>query len=138
MPAAPRPASRLSRSWPLTIRPPPVEVPGMPARAPVKPFAGSAPPGPRRAAKTVMVVRGWTGSLPTPDPRGSAMTATTAVFGHDAVEFDDSRRLFLLLAELPPEDPRRGPVRDRLVELPLPLVRALAARYRHRGEPYDD
>ena len=46
-----------------------------------------------------------------------------------------------LLAEfaaLPEDDPRRAQVRDELVTMHLPLVRHLAARYRDRGEPFDD
>lgn len=43
-----------------------------------------------------------------------------------------------LLASLAVDDPRRAQVRDRLVEQHLPLVRLLAARYRHLDEPLDD
>ncbi len=39
---------------------------------------------------------------------------------------------------MPVDDPARGPVRDRLVELHLPLVQHLARRFRDRGEPLDD
>jgi RNA polymerase sigma-B factor len=42
------------------------------------------------------------------------------------------------LASLPLDDPRRPAARDRIVEQHLPLVRVLAARYRHLGEPLDD
>jgi RNA polymerase sigma-B factor len=42
------------------------------------------------------------------------------------------------LAELPPEDPARAALRQRLVEVQLPLVHHLAQRFRGRGEPYDD
>jgi len=46
--------------------------------------------------------------------------------------------LFHLLAELPAADPRRASIRDRIVELCIPLVRSVAAQYRDRGEPYED
>jgi RNA polymerase sigma-B factor len=42
------------------------------------------------------------------------------------------------LAELPPDDPERLALRQRLVEVQLPLVHHLAQRFRGRGEPYDD
>lgn len=42
------------------------------------------------------------------------------------------------LAQLPPADPRRAALRDRVVEAHLPLVKYLAGRYRHHGEPIED
>ncbi|GAB3593320.1 hypothetical protein GCM10027446_15470 [Angustibacter peucedani] len=42
------------------------------------------------------------------------------------------------LSALDPSDPRRAALRDQVVEAHLPLVRFLAARYRHLGEPLDD
>ena len=42
------------------------------------------------------------------------------------------------LAALPPDDPQRPVMRQRLVEAQLPLVHHLAQRFRGRGEPYDD
>jgi RNA polymerase sigma-B factor len=42
------------------------------------------------------------------------------------------------LAALPASDPRRAALRDRVVELHLPLVRYLALRYRDLGEPLED
>jgi RNA polymerase sigma-B factor len=42
------------------------------------------------------------------------------------------------LASMAADDPARTAVRDRLVERYLPVVRSLAARYRHLGEPLDD
>lgn len=39
---------------------------------------------------------------------------------------------------LPTDDPRRAALRDQVVEAHLPLVRYLAGRYRHLGEPLDD
>jgi RNA polymerase sigma-B factor len=53
-------------------------------------------------------------------------------------ERDRARRMLAELAELEPGDPRRGPLRDALVELHLPLVEHLARRFRNRGEPLDD
>jgi RNA polymerase sigma-B factor len=43
-----------------------------------------------------------------------------------------------LLARLPDDDPRRRALRERVVEAHLPLVRYLARRYQHLGEPIDD
>ena len=53
-------------------------------------------------------------------------------------ERDRARAMLAELSTLAPEDPRRAPLRDRLVELHLPLVEHLARRFRNRGEPYDD
>jgi RNA polymerase sigma-B factor len=61
--------------------------------------------------------------------------ATTAV---EAAEEPADSAMFRVLAGLPVGDPRRTAVRHRIVEQHLPLVRAIAARYRNRGEPYDD
>jgi RNA polymerase sigma-B factor len=49
-----------------------------------------------------------------------------------------ARELFVQLAELPEDDPRRARLRDELVELHLPLVEYLARRFRNRGEMLDD
>lgn len=53
---------------------------------------------------------------------------------------DEAREQALLsaLADLPTDDPRRDAVRSELITMHLPLVRHLAARYRERGEPWDD
>lgn len=48
------------------------------------------------------------------------------------------RDLLEQLRDLPADDPDRGPIRDELVTMHLPLVRHLAGRYRDRGEPLDD
>ncbi|MBA3743806.1 RNA polymerase sigma factor SigF [Sporichthya sp.] len=53
-------------------------------------------------------------------------------------ERDRARGMLAELAALAPEDPRRGPLRDALVEVHLPLVEHLARRFRNRGEPLDD
>jgi RNA polymerase sigma-B factor len=49
-----------------------------------------------------------------------------------------ARELFSQLAELPPDDPARQPLRDELVEMHLPLVEYLARRFHNRGELHDD
>lgn len=46
--------------------------------------------------------------------------------------------MFLRLAELPADDPRRSRLREELVEAHLPLVEYLARRFRNRGQPLDD
>jgi len=48
------------------------------------------------------------------------------------------RELLLQLQDLPQDDPRRVAVRDRLVELNIPLVRYLARRFPASKEPLDD
>jgi RNA polymerase sigma-B factor len=50
----------------------------------------------------------------------------------------ESHRLFAELSTIPVDDPFRAQLRDRLVQLHLPLVEHLARRFRNRGEPYDD
>ena len=42
------------------------------------------------------------------------------------------------LAEMPADDPARGQLRERIVTSHVPLVIALANRFRDRGEPLDD
>jgi RNA polymerase sigma-B factor len=49
----------------------------------------------------------------------------------------DEISMFAELAALP-IGPERTALRDRIVERHLPLVRAIAMRYRNRGEPMDD
>ncbi|GAA5024822.1 RNA polymerase sigma factor SigF [Actinopolymorpha pittospori] len=49
-----------------------------------------------------------------------------------------TRELFAHLGKIDADDPRRAKVRDRLVEMHLPLVEHLARRFRNRGEPLDD
>ncbi len=55
--------------------------------------------------------------------------------GRHTAEIDEMLRR---LAALPPDDPERAALRQRLVEAQLPLVHHLAQRFRGRGEPYDD
>lgn len=58
------------------------------------------------------------------------------------VDFDADRAvardLFEHLATLPESSPDRTAIRDKLVEMHLPLVEHLARRFRNRGEPLDD
>jgi RNA polymerase sigma-B factor len=49
-----------------------------------------------------------------------------------------ARTLFALLGDLPADSPDRPRVRQRLIELHLPLAEYLARRFRNRGEPFDD
>jgi len=51
---------------------------------------------------------------------------------------NDARAMFVRLADLADNDPERAALRDRLVEMHLPLVEHLARRFRNRGEPLDD
>ncbi|OLR94726.1 SigB/SigF/SigG family RNA polymerase sigma factor [Actinokineospora bangkokensis] len=46
--------------------------------------------------------------------------------------------VFAQLAELPPGDPRRDPLRERLVTGHLPLAEHIATRFAHRGVARDD
>ncbi|WP_345673888.1 RNA polymerase sigma factor SigF [Yinghuangia aomiensis] len=58
--------------------------------------------------------------------------------GHSQHERELAKGMFAQLAKLPPDDPDRRVIRDRLVEMHLPLVEHLARRFRNRGEPLDD
>jgi RNA polymerase sigma-B factor len=49
-----------------------------------------------------------------------------------------ARELFFRLTSLDEDSAERQSVRDRLVEMHLPLVEHLARRFRNRGEPLDD
>lgn len=49
-----------------------------------------------------------------------------------------ARVLFVQLLELPAGTPERTALREKLVEVHLPLVEHLARRFRNRGEPLDD
>src|SRR5919197_1479788 len=52
----------------------------------------------------------------------------------------DARARILLtrLSELPDGHPDRARIRERVIELYIPLAAYLARRFRNRGEPYDD
>ncbi|MDI2128091.1 RNA polymerase sigma factor SigF [Yinghuangia seranimata] len=58
--------------------------------------------------------------------------------GHSHHDRELAKGMFAQLAKLPPDDPDRRLIRDRLVEMHLPLVEHLARRFRNRGEPLDD
>ncbi|HEX2498225.1 MAG: RNA polymerase sigma factor SigF [Actinomycetes bacterium] len=49
-----------------------------------------------------------------------------------------ARELFVDMLELPVGTPERTALREKLVEIHLPLVEHLARRFRNRGEPLDD
>ncbi|MDX6224274.1 MAG: polymerase sigma-B factor [Frankiales bacterium] len=49
-----------------------------------------------------------------------------------------ARQLFVDFVGMAAEDPAKKQLRDRLVEMHLPLVEYLARRFRNRGEPLDD
>ncbi len=58
--------------------------------------------------------------------------------GHGAHERAEARALFIELSRLPEGSPERAELRNRLVQMHLPLVEHLARRFRNRGEPLDD
>jgi RNA polymerase sigma-B factor len=68
----------------------------------------------------------------------SAQPEPVAPAGDLAADREAAREMFLRLPTLASEDPERGELRDRLVEMHLPLVEHLARRFRNRGEPLDD
>ncbi len=49
-----------------------------------------------------------------------------------------AKALLALLADLPVDSPDRPRVRERLIEMYVPLAEYLARRFRNRGEPLDD
>ncbi|MGQ0467282.1 MAG: RNA polymerase sigma factor SigF [Sporichthyaceae bacterium] len=78
---------------------------------------------------------------------GDGVTVTSGTTGPDpaedrgdrlAVAREQARDLLTTLGSMAPGDPARTALRDRLVELHLPLVEHLARRFRNRGEPLDD
>jgi RNA polymerase sigma-B factor len=73
--------------------------------------------------------------LATPDAEpGHRSTATRTSRETDTAAL----ALLSVLADLPAGAPDRARVRDRLIELYLPLAEYLARRFRNRGEPLDD
>ncbi|WTW97257.1 RNA polymerase sigma factor SigF [Streptomycetaceae bacterium NBC_01309] len=72
---------------------------------------------------------------PEPSVPGRRRQAGSSHSHHDR---ELAKGMFAQLAKLPPDDPDRRLIRDRLVEMHLPLVEHLARRFRNRGEPLDD
>ncbi|GAA3453576.1 RNA polymerase sigma factor SigF [Dactylosporangium matsuzakiense] len=66
-----------------------------------------------------------------------AVTATAARSTREATDAT-ALALLSLLADLPAGSPDRQRVRDRVVEMYIPLARYLAQRFSHRGEPVED
>ncbi|MFR9674245.1 RNA polymerase sigma factor SigF [Streptomyces sp. TR06-5] len=58
--------------------------------------------------------------------------------GHGAADRNAARDLFRELRGLPDGSPGHAELRNRLVQMHLPLVEHLARRFRNRGEPLDD
>ena len=48
------------------------------------------------------------------------------------------RTLVTRIADLPADDPDRPRLRDRVVEMLIPMAEQLARRFQHRGEPLED
>jgi RNA polymerase sigma-B factor len=78
------------------------------------------------------------GEVDAPEPAGAPDSAPLATETSTRPDRAHARELFVLLNELPEEDPQRRRIRDELVEMHLPLVEYLARRFRNRGEPFDD
>jgi RNA polymerase sigma-B factor len=78
------------------------------------------------------------GEIVAPDVAGAPDSAPVATDTSTRPDRAHARELFVLLNELPEEDPQRRRIRDELVEMHLPLVEYLARRFRNRGEPFDD
>ncbi|WP_419998085.1 RNA polymerase sigma factor SigF [Streptomyces boninensis] len=57
---------------------------------------------------------------------------------HDPRDRSGARDMFYELRKLPPGTPEYAELRNRLVQMHLPLVEHLARRFRNRGEPLDD
>jgi RNA polymerase sigma-B factor len=70
----------------------------------------------------------------------AAVAATEKAHPRRPVRETDGAAIALmsLLGDLPAESPDRPRVRERLIELYLPLAEYLARRFRNRGEPTDD
>jgi RNA polymerase sigma-B factor len=62
----------------------------------------------------------------------------TASRGHGPQDRSAARDLFLRLRTLPDDSEAHAELRNRLVQMHLPLVEHLARRFRNRGEPLDD
>jgi len=72
------------------------------------------------------------------DEDGSEQLSGAIRIQHAVRDRGHARELFVLLTELPEDDPERLRIRGELVELHLPLVEYLARRFRNRGEWLDD
>jgi RNA polymerase sigma-B factor len=72
------------------------------------------------------------------DEDGSEQLSGAIRIQHAVRDRGHARELFVMLAELPEDDPERLRIRGELVELHLPLVEYLARRFRNRGEWLDD
>jgi len=87
---------------------------------------------------------------PNVEPEGTTLMVDRASWRHRELQLDEvprrtskeldtaARALMSLLRDLPTQSPDRARVRDRLVEMYLPLAEYLARRFRNRGEPLED
>ncbi|HLL68889.1 MAG TPA: RNA polymerase sigma factor SigF [Micromonosporaceae bacterium] len=73
-------------------------------------------------------------TAPAGTPRSRGLTPARSGKEADAA----AKALLTLLADLPAGSPDRARVRERLIELYVPLAEYLARRFRNRGEQYDD
>jgi RNA polymerase sigma-B factor len=70
-------------------------------------------------------------------PFGSPMVPRRRTAAQTA-DRERAKLMFAELATLTAGEPQRAAIRDRLVEMHMPLVQHLARRFRNRGEPLDD
>jgi RNA polymerase sigma-B factor len=78
-------------------------------------------------------------SLPDVDvPSDAEIASVPTRSERSAADRAKAREMFVALAALPDDDPKRARLRDELDEAHLPLVEYLARRFRNRGEPLDD
>jgi RNA polymerase sigma-B factor len=80
------------------------------------------------------------GAAPAPSRTSASSNATSTAGPTRSTKETDAaaRALLTLLADLPAGSPDRPRVRDRLIELYMPLAEYLARRFRNRGEQLDD
>jgi RNA polymerase sigma-B factor len=88
-------------------------------------------------AEALVVDSAGEGGDARPAPSSAEVTAppTAHRTAHDP---DESRRAFATIADSDTSESEREALRQRLVEMHLPLVAHLARRFRDRGEPWDD
>jgi RNA polymerase sigma-B factor len=68
-----------------------------------------------------------------------ANTETSVGTSRSSKDADSAARTLLtMLHDLPVDGPDRERVRERVIEMHLPLAEYLARRFRNRGEPFDD